>query len=109
MLVAPGSFGTDLPRRALWLSPAHGVFVNGVLIPVRYLINDGSVMQRPCASVTYWHVELPKHSVLLAEGLPCESYLDTGNRSAFNSVSGPKYREARSLATYAAATSKCEP
>jgi hypothetical protein len=28
-------------------------------------------------------VELPEHRVLLAEGLPAESYLDTGNRSAF--------------------------
>ena len=23
------------------------------------------------------------HDVILAEGLPCESYLDTGNRAAF--------------------------
>jgi hypothetical protein len=33
--------------------------------------------------VTYWHLELPQHEVILAEGLPCESYLDTGNRAAF--------------------------
>jgi hypothetical protein len=33
--------------------------------------------------VTYWHVELPAHAVILAEGLPAESYLDTGNRQAF--------------------------
>jgi hypothetical protein len=33
--------------------------------------------------VTYFHVELSRHAVLLAEGLPCESYLDTGNRAAF--------------------------
>ena len=35
------------------------------------------------AEVTYWHVELDRHDVLLADGLPCESYLDTGNRGAF--------------------------
>ena len=34
-------------------------------------------------NVTYWHVELPAHDVLLADGLPAESYLDTGNRAAF--------------------------
>ncbi len=34
-------------------------------------------------SVTYWHVELDAHDVLLAEGLPTESFLDTGNRAAF--------------------------
>ena len=35
------------------------------------------------AAVEYWHVELERHEVLLAEGLPAESYLDTGNRAAF--------------------------
>ena len=39
--------------------------------------------QEPSTSVTYWHVELSAHGVLLAEGLPAESYLDTGNRDAF--------------------------
>jgi hypothetical protein len=33
--------------------------------------------------VEYWHVELDAHDVMLAEGLPAESYLDTGNRTAF--------------------------
>jgi hypothetical protein len=31
---------------------------------------------------------LSRHAVILAEGLPCESYLDTGNRSAFADASG---------------------
>jgi hypothetical protein len=38
--------------------------------------------------VAYWHVELPRHDVLLAEGLPCESYLDTGNRANFTNGGG---------------------
>jgi hypothetical protein len=33
--------------------------------------------------VTYFHVELARHDVLVAEGLPVESYLDTGNRAMF--------------------------
>jgi hypothetical protein len=32
---------------------------------------------------------LPAHHVILAEGLPCESYLDTGNRGAFANAEGP--------------------
>ncbi len=35
------------------------------------------------AHVDYVHVELDRHDLLLAEGLPAESYLDTGNRAAF--------------------------
>jgi hypothetical protein len=54
-----------------------------VLIPIRYLVNGASVVQELFGTVTYWHVEVHRHEVLLAEGLPAESYLDTGNRSAF--------------------------
>jgi hypothetical protein len=59
------------------------VYCDGVLIPIRYLVNGATIVQEQVEDVTYWHVELPHHGVILAEGLPCESYLDTGNRSAF--------------------------
>ena len=81
--VRADAFGPNLPHRDLLLSPDHAVFVDGVLIPVRYLINDATIAQEPMDAVTYWHVELPEHGVLLAEGMPAESYLDTGNRGAF--------------------------
>ncbi len=77
------AFGMDRPQRDLVLSPDHAVFADGVLVPIRYLINGATVLQEDVASVTYWHVELPVHCVLLAEGMPAESYLDTGNRAAF--------------------------
>jgi hypothetical protein len=38
--------------------------------------------------VTYHHIELETHDILLAEGLPCESFLDTGNKTMFESASG---------------------
>jgi hypothetical protein len=37
-------------------------------------------------SVIYHHVELDRHDVLLAEAMPAESYLDTGNRGAFGNA-----------------------
>ncbi len=83
VVIAPDAFGLGRPARALLLSPDHAVFVDGVLIPIRYLLNGATVAQVPTAHVAYYHVELPRHSVLLAEGLPVESYLDTGNRAAF--------------------------
>ncbi len=81
--VVAGAFGPGRPARTLRLSPDHAVFVQGVLVPVRHLINGRTVVQAKVDHVTYFHVELAAHDVLLAEGLPCESYLDTGNRSAF--------------------------
>lgn len=81
--VRAGAFGGGMPRRDLWLSPDHAVFSDDVLIPVRYLINGRTIVQEQVDKVRYYHVELSHHAVILAEGLPCESYLDTGNRSAF--------------------------
>src|ERR1019366_10641252 len=61
----------------------------GVLIPIRYLVNGRSIAQEARDEVTYWHVELARHDILLAEGLPAESYLDTGNRDAFADNAAP--------------------
>ncbi len=83
------AFGARQPYRDLLLSPDHAVFVDGVLIPVKYLINDTSVVQVPMQQVVYYHVEVPEHSILLAEGLPVESYLATGDRSDFLNSDGP--------------------
>ncbi len=86
--IAAGAFAPGLPTRDLLLSPDHSVFTQGVLIPVRYLINGATIRQEPADSVTYYHVELPAHDIILAEGLPTESYLDTGNRAAFSNGGG---------------------
>ena len=87
--VMHGAFGDGLPHRDLWLSPDHAIYVNGVLIPVKYLINRTTIVQVPVADVTYFHVELPHHAVLLAEGLPVESYLETGDRANFDNGGAP--------------------
>jgi hypothetical protein len=64
--VRPGAFGPGRPARDLWLSPDHAVFFEGVLIPVKYLINGAAIAQVPVDRVTYYHVELPRHDVILA-------------------------------------------
>jgi hypothetical protein len=81
--VAAGAFADAVPHRDLWLSPDHCVFLHGVLVPIRVLINGTSIVQVPSAEVTYWHVELERHDLMLCEGAWTESYLDMGNRSAF--------------------------
>jgi hypothetical protein len=81
--VAANAFGDRLPRRDLWLSPGHNIAVEGVIMPISSLINGRSVAQVKRTEVEYWHVELDAHDIILAEGLPAESYLDCGNRTAF--------------------------
>jgi hypothetical protein len=71
------------------------VFAHGHLVPVRYLLNGATITQETVEAVTYYHVELatpdgrPTHGVILAQGLPVESFLDTGNRAAFSNGGAP--------------------
>jgi hypothetical protein len=81
--VRTGAFGPGLPSRDLLLSPDHALHLRDALIPARLLVNGATVVQEDVEHITYYHVELPTHDVLLAEDLPVETYLDTGNRSAF--------------------------
>jgi hypothetical protein len=93
--IRAGAVLPGLPARDLVLSPDHAVALDGVLVPARYLLNGATVVQEDVGRVTYYHVELAGpdgaavHDVLLAEGLPAESYLDTGNRAAFANGGAP--------------------
>jgi hypothetical protein len=87
--VAAEAFGPRTPLQTLYLSPDHAVYLHGFLIPIRYLKNGATIAQEPRVVVTYWHVELSQHAVIFAEGLPTESYLDTGNRGMFENAVVP--------------------
>ena len=90
--IAPHAFAASQPHSALYLSPDHAVYADGVLVPIRYLVNGSTITREDVARVTYYHVELADaagaalHDVILAEGLTCESFLDTGNRSSFSNT-----------------------
>jgi hypothetical protein len=81
--IPAGAFAAGVPSHDLYLSPDHAVFSDLVLIPVKHLIGHGAITQIDVESIIYWHVELDRHDVLMAEGLPAESYLDTGDRASF--------------------------
>jgi autotransporter-associated beta strand protein len=86
--IAARAFDGNTPTRDLFLSPDHAVYLDGVLVPIKYLINHTTIVQVPRSAVTYYHVELPRHEVIWAEGMPAETYLDVGDRSNFDSRGG---------------------
>jgi len=83
------AFAPGLPQRDLLVSPQHAIFADGVLIPARCLINGRTVAQIDTQHVEYFHIELARHDLLLAEGMPAESYLDCGDRGMFDNSDGP--------------------
>jgi len=88
--VVAGAFGPDQPCRDLFLSPDHAVAVDGALIPIRLLMNGASIRQETGVPlVHYFHIELDRHDLLLADGTQAESYLDTGNRGMFANADAP--------------------
>lgn len=81
--------GEGRPHGDVLLSPDHAVFLHDVLIPIKHLINDSTIVQVPVARVTYHHIEMAEHDVLLAEGLPAESFLDLKDGSNYANRPGP--------------------
>ena len=84
------AFADNVPHRDLLVSPDHAIFVDGMLICAKQLVNGTTIRrEKGWSSVDYYHVELNEHAILLAEGLPAESYLDTGNRGFFANAGAP--------------------
>ena len=101
--VCADAFGRGLPASDLWLSPGHAVCVDllgEMLVPIGHLANGATIVQEEVEHVVYWHVELDTHDLLLANGMPAESYIDVGNRAFFCDGGGGPDGVARTLADY---------
>jgi hypothetical protein len=75
------------PHVDLYVSPEHAIYIDGVLIPARNLVNGVTIVAnaKPEAlSLTYFHIELDTHEAILAEGLAVESYVRNNLHSLDN-------------------------
>ncbi len=85
------ALAANQPERDLLVSPQHAIFAENVLIPAWCLVNSLNVTVEQTGQIEYFHIELPRHDVVLAEGLPTETYLDNGDRANFEN-GGPAVR-----------------
>ena len=72
--VRAGAFGPDMPRRDLLLGPDHAVLADGVLIPLRALIDGHAVRQVAQRDIVYFTLKFAMPDTLLAEGLAVETH-----------------------------------
>lgn len=73
--VACDALGAGSPHRDLYVSRAHMIHLNGLLVPVGDLINGRTIKYADVETdqLEYFHVEFETHDVVVAEGAPCES------------------------------------
>ncbi len=87
VIVRKGALGPNVPFRDLYVTKGHSLLLDGVLIPVEFLINHRSIVWDDRGQeATLYHIELDSHDVLIANGAQAESYRDDGNRWLFHNA-----------------------
>lgn len=81
------ALGEGCPNADLYVTSEHTLYFEGRLVPARMLVNHRSIYyDREQLSYEYYHFETASHSIVHANNVATESYLDTGNRRHFRAA-----------------------
>ncbi|HUN95595.1 MAG TPA: Hint domain-containing protein [Bradyrhizobium sp.] len=84
--VARSALGPNVPHADLFVTKAHALLIDDVLVPVCNLINSSTITlydARGLDELEFFHIKLELHDVIYAEGAPCETLLNV-DENAFN-------------------------
>jgi len=75
--ICRSALAPNVPCRDLYVSPGHSLFLDGVLICAKGLVNDRTIVR--CSKVgkemlSYYDIKLEDHQIIIADGAPVESY-----------------------------------
>lgn len=83
--IRAGALGDNLPVRDLVVSPGHAIAFDKIIVPARILVNGQSIVIDFAENhVQYWHVRLPRHALLISEGVASESFKHHPKYKAFD-------------------------
>jgi hypothetical protein len=82
--IARSALGADIPHADLFVTKAHSLLIDDVLVPVCNLINGTTITRydaRALDELEFFHIKLASHDVIYAEGVPCDTLLDVDERA----------------------------
>lgn len=84
--IQAGALGDSLPKRDLLISPDHALLIDGILANAGTLVNGQTIIREEMQDevFTYYHIEVDDHALILAEGMPAETFIDHVERMAFD-------------------------
>ncbi|MBS7542817.1 Hint domain-containing protein [Ancylobacter oerskovii] len=86
--IGAGALGAGLPVRDLDVTGDHALLIDGLLVQAGALVN-GTTIRRLSpdelgARFTVYHIETERHDLVLAEGVPAETFVDNVSRRRFD-------------------------
>jgi len=86
--ISAGALGDGLPHRDLYVTAAHGMILEGLVVNAGALVNGTTIRFVPLSEMpetfTWYHIETEGHEEILAHGAPTETFVDYVGRSRFD-------------------------